>query len=95
MRDEEIDWCIYRVIADRDAGSVREGIACTGFDPSVVKASIDRLIRIGLIGQTGDVLYTLPPHGFVAKCLLQGDLNSPVFIEQGVVKLKKDRENRI
>jgi hypothetical protein len=49
VRDEEIDWCVYRLIADGDTDAVSGILDCTQFEIPVVEASLARLMRAGLI----------------------------------------------
>ena len=95
MREEEIDWCVYRVIADGDAVTLVDVVHCTGYDPHVVGSSVNRLERAGLLRRSGELLTILTFQELLLCCGLRNDENSPVFIENGVVRVKKDRENTI
>jgi hypothetical protein len=94
VRDEEIDWCIYRLIADKDAMTVSGVIACSWLESSIVEASLRRLIRAGLIAQIQDRLSLLSFQETLIQQQLQED-QSPVYLEEGVIKVKFERENTI
>jgi hypothetical protein len=95
VREEEIDWCVYRVIADGDAKTRSEIDTCTRFTPPVVDCSLRRLIRAGLIGQTDDLFRVLPLQQMLLSCQIREDRNSPIYLENGIIKVKKDRESTI
>ncbi len=94
VRDEEIDWCVYRVIADGDATILAEVISCLRCDPTVIRASVSRLIRAGLIAREGDCLSI---RGFQDTLLHQQmqDDDCPVYLDGGVIKVKNDQERPV
>jgi Mn-dependent DtxR family transcriptional regulator len=94
VREEEIDWCIYRLVADKDAMTVSEIITCTQLESSIVKSSLQRLIRARLIARVQDRLCLLSFQETLIHRQLQEDA-SPVYLEDGVIKVKFDREKTI
>ncbi|MDD1678361.1 MAG: hypothetical protein LUO93_04150 [Methanomicrobiales archaeon] len=95
MREEEIDWCIYRIIADGDA-KTRDTIGgCTRFELSVIEVSVHRLMQAGLIGRQGDTFTILPFQQTLAHGQVREGEDSPIYLEDGIVKVKKGRESTI
>jgi hypothetical protein len=92
VREEEVDWCIYRSIADGDARTRLEIIAFTRFDPSLIDVSLDRLVKAGLLIQTGDYLRVLSFQESIFQKQIQSDEDSPIHLENGVIRVKKGRE---
>ena len=92
MREEEIDWCIYRSIADGDARTRLEIIAFTRFDPSLIDVSLDRLVKAGLLTWTGENIRVLSFQEVIFQNQIQNDEESPLYLENGVIRIIKDRE---
>ncbi len=95
MREEEIDWCVYRVIADGDTETVPGVIARTQLEPGVVKDSLRRLIRTGLIDQIQGRIRVLPFQQTLLHNQMQREGEDIICMENGVIKVKRDQENEI
>jgi hypothetical protein len=95
VREEEIDWCIYRLIADGDAGTVSSVKTFTQFESAIVDASLQRLLRAGLIALAKDRLCVLSFQETLIQRQIQEFADSHVYWEDGVIRVKKDREHSI
>jgi hypothetical protein len=95
VREEEIDWCVYRVIADGDAKTLSEAIRYTHLGSAIVEASVQRLIHTGLIARTPDRLRILPFQETLIHRQIQAEADCPVYLDDGVIKLRDERENTI
>jgi hypothetical protein len=93
VREEAIDWCIYRVIADGDARTTHEVIYCTHFESSVVESSLRRLVHAGLVTQINDLICLVPFQETVMYGQVREDVKCPVYLENGMIKVKKDQES--
>lgn len=89
VRQEEIDWSIYHIIAYENIVST-EGISSkTGFDEETVKESLKRLESSSLIGYDGENAKILSIQEMILKCKIKNTASapdSPVIIENGVIK---------
>jgi Mn-dependent DtxR family transcriptional regulator len=92
---EEIDWCIYRLLADGDAISVLEVIECLGFDPEVIEASLRRLQQADLIDRSGMQLRLLSIQESLLRNQIRMDEENPLVIENGVIRVRKREEKPI
>jgi hypothetical protein len=93
VREEAIDWCIYRMIADGDAKTTLEIINCTHFESSLVESSLQRLIRAGLVMQVHGLLCVVPYHAMLMHNQIREDADGSVYLETGVIKVKKYQES--
>jgi hypothetical protein len=95
VREEEIDWCVYRVIADGDTETVSGVIARTHLEPGVVKGSLGRLIRAGLVDQIQERIRVLPFQQTLLHNQMQMEGECIICVENGVIKVKRNQENEI
>lgn len=89
MRQEEIDWRIYHIIADECNVSAETISSKTDFDEDMVKESLKRLESGNLIGYDGEIATLLTPQEMILKCRIKNavsNTDSPVIIENGVIK---------
>ena len=95
MNTEEIDWCIYRLLADGDATSVIEVIECLGFDPETVETSLRRLQQADLIDRSGIQLRLLSIQESLLRNQIRMDKDNPLVMENGVIRVRKKEEKPI
>jgi Mn-dependent DtxR family transcriptional regulator len=92
---EEIDWCIYRLLADGDATSVIDVIECLGFDPETIEASLRRLQQADLIDRSGMQLRLLSIQESLLRNQIRMDEGNPLVMENGVIRVRKREEKQI
>ncbi len=93
MRQEEIDWSIYHIIAYENCVSADDISSKTGFDEETVSESLKRLESGNLIGYDGENVRLLSLQEMFLKCRINNVVNSPecpVIIENGVIKENPD-----
>jgi hypothetical protein len=94
VKNEEIDWLIYHIIA-RDTTTTPEYLVVqTGFDPSVVKASLLRLEHNQLIELCDKNARALSVGEFLVRCHDRYDLSLPFTVEKGVIRPKKPEQGK-
>ncbi len=95
VRTEELDWCVYRLLADGNATSVTDVIRCLGEDPGPIEASLKRLEDRDLIDRSGPDLRVLSVPESIARNQIRMDPTSPLVVEQGVIRVKRKEEKPI
>jgi hypothetical protein len=89
VRDGDLDWEIYHALP---AGEVRTvgDLVKAGYDPAMVEVSLSRLERSCLIERTGDSVRTLSFQEAFILCCMKNDRESPFYIENGLIKLRRE-----
>jgi len=93
VRQEEIDWSIYHIIAYENTATTEDITSKTGFDEETVKESLKRLESGSLIGYDGENARLLSLQEMILKCKIKNAASasdSPVIIENGVIKENPD-----
>jgi len=90
VREEEQDWLVYCHIAARERITVPELSAATGLTRSEVEASADRLVRGLIVEREGEALRAMAIGESLAKCQINRSDCSPIVIENGVIRVRKD-----
>ena len=93
MREEEIDWSIYHIIAYKNSASIDEISSKSGFENEIITESLKRLESNCLIRYEGEKAGLLSVHEMLLKCRIKHavcDPDSPVIIENGVIKANPD-----
>jgi hypothetical protein len=93
VRDEDLDWEIYRAIADGKARTMAD-LAARGHDPVHVEASVGRLERSLLVERRGDSVRVLSFQEAILLCQVKNEKDSPLMLENGVVRVKTDGERK-
>ena len=89
MKDEDIDWMIYHIIA-RESRVTTENLAATsGLDAAAVESSISRLQQALLIERTGDGVRVLSFGESLIKTQVKYSDDFPIVFENGLIKEKK------
>jgi len=90
VKDEDVDWMIYHLVAQKDQTTADELVTASGIAKPLVSASLDRLVRYLLIDRNGDAFHALSISEALIKCQIKNTCDSPVTIENGVIKMRKD-----
>ncbi|WAI01487.1 hypothetical protein [Methanogenium organophilum] len=94
MRAEERDWQIYHIIAEKSEITVDEvcTMACTAKE--VAEDSLERLQKYKLISRTGDTCAVKSIQEILIAAELERVMNdSPIYMENGVIKVHKESED--
>ncbi|MEI7434890.1 MAG: MarR family transcriptional regulator [Methanomicrobiales archaeon] len=89
VKDEDLDWIVYHILSDKGAKTDESIIRETGLPAGDICASLSRLKSNFLIecrDGNYDIL-SIPEMLFRCQCRYGQD--SPVVIEDGVIKVKK------
>lgn len=93
MNDTDVDWAVYHAIPD--AGTTIDEIsAVSGLSREEVLASVSRLEKSRLVLQQGEQVSPLSITDFLlagslAESMKQPDDDFGVYIENGVIKVRK------
>jgi len=90
VKDEDVDWMIYHLVAQKDQTTADELVTASGIAKPLVSASLDRLVQYLLIDRDGDAFHALSISEALIKCQIKNTCDSPVTIENGVIKMRKD-----
>jgi len=90
VRDEDLDWLVYRRIADTNGITADDLFACIRQDPAAVEASLKRLERYLLIERTGALIRALSLQESLVLCYCRHARNLPIYVENGVIRVKKN-----
>lgn len=89
VKDEDLDWIIYHILSVRGAKTEESLVGETGLPTGDIRASLTRLelnLLIECRSGTYDIL-SIPEMLF--RCQCRHGQDSPVIIEDGVIKVKK------
>jgi len=92
VRDEDIDWIIYHRIPERSGITVAELAAGTGLSEDAVGASVARLCRYLLARESEGRVHVMSIQESLLECMCRHESNSPIYVENGVIKVKQDRK---
>lgn len=92
MREEELDWVVYHRIGTEANATTISIAAALGLDAREVEASCLRLERGLLIGRAGEGYRQLSFTESLAACQMRYCSDMPVYMENGVVKVKHGNE---
>lgn len=91
MKDEEIDWALYHMLEDGKPTKITELCERSGFSPEIVSNSLTRLENNCLICVTGDCANLLSLSDMMMINELKYAPNFPVYMENGVIKIKPEK----
>ncbi|KQC04686.1 MAG: hypothetical protein APR53_03145 [Methanoculleus sp. SDB] len=94
VREEELDWTLYHIIASRETITVPELCTIAGFARDDVEGSMERLNRNCLIGRSGEYIRILSIQESLVMCRVNHAQESPVVVEDGVIKYRPPREEK-
>jgi hypothetical protein len=93
MRDEDLDWEIYHALLDRKVRTAADLAAC-GYDPGPVEASLCRLEKAHLVERRGGTARALSLPESILLCQVKNEEDSPLIFENGVIRMKTERERK-
>lgn len=89
MREEDLDWFVYRSIPENGGTTTENLMTITGFESSAVIASLERLERYLLIRRSGENVRLLSIQESLIECQCRYSEDLPFTIEDGVIKAKR------
>jgi hypothetical protein len=93
VRDEDLDWEIYHLLLAGKIRTIRD-LEAAGYDPTLVEASLSRLEKSCLIERRGGTVRPLSLQEAVILCCLKYDRESPLCIEEGVIRVRPEEERK-
>jgi hypothetical protein len=90
VKEEDVDWMIYHLVAQKSTSTAEELAAASCLDATEVRASLERMVRYLLIERDGDAFRALSISEAILKCQIKNTRDSPVTIEDGVIKMRKE-----
>ena len=93
MRDEEIDWAVYHALQEGKIRTVRD-LEATGYNPSLIEASLSRLEKFHLVGRAGDSVKLLSFQESLLLCQAKNDETCPFIVENGIIRARPERERK-
>ncbi|HDR73939.1 MAG TPA: MarR family transcriptional regulator [Methanoculleus sp.] len=92
MREEDLDWDVYHIIAMNGHITVDELVAISNQPETVIADSVVRLERRFLIARTGAGVRVLSVQESIARCQLQYCMDDRLVMENGVIKVRPGSE---
>jgi hypothetical protein len=89
VKDEDIDWMIYHIIAREPGVTTENLVAASGLDAAATESSLARLQKAFLIERTGDAVRVLSFGESLIKTQVKYSDDFPIVFENGVIKEKK------
>ncbi|MFA4824118.1 MAG: MarR family transcriptional regulator [Methanoregula sp.] len=89
MKDEDIDWIIYHIIAREPSVMTGNLAAASGLDATTIESSLVRLQRAFLIERTEYSVRALSFGESLIKTQVKYSDDLPFVLENGVIKEKK------
>jgi hypothetical protein len=89
MKEEDIDWMIYHIIARKPAFITGDLASASRLDAAAVESSLARLRKALLIEQTNDTVRALSFGESLIKTQVKYSDDLPFEIVDGVIKEKK------
>ncbi|MDG6256389.1 MAG: MarR family transcriptional regulator [Methanomicrobiaceae archaeon] len=92
MREEDLDWDVYHIIAMNGHIAMDELVAISNQPGNVIADSVARLERRFLIARTGVGVRVLSVQESIARCQLQSCMDDRLVMENGVIKVRPEAE---
>ena len=89
VKDEDIDWMIYHIIACEPGVTTGNLAATSGLDAAATESSLARLQKALLIERTGDAVRALSFGESLIRTQVKYSDDFPIVFENGVIKEKK------
>lgn len=89
VKDEDIDWMIYHIIAREPVVATENLVAACKLDATAVESSLARLQQALLIERTGDTVRALSFGESLIRSQVKYSDDLPFIIENGMIKEKK------
>ncbi|MCU0629573.1 MAG: MarR family transcriptional regulator [Methanoregulaceae archaeon] len=92
VKDEDLDWIVYHYLSDTGAQTEEAIVRETGLPAGDIHTSLTRL-KVNLLIECRDGLYdVLSIPEMLFRCQCRYEKESPVIIENGVIKVKKTEQ---
>lgn len=92
MRDEDLDWRVYRALERCGSATLWELSEVTGADHDRLADSVKRLEKNLLLENRGEDVRLLSIDESILKCHLKYSPGPRLIMEDGVIKIKKENE---
>jgi DeoR/GlpR family transcriptional regulator of sugar metabolism len=92
VREEDLDWDIYHIIAMKGDISLDELVEQCGHPGVMIRNSVARLERKNLISQNENVVRVLSLQESMARCQLQQSMDDCIYMEDGIIKVRSGSE---
>jgi hypothetical protein len=89
VREEDLDWKVYHIVAARKSSGPDEVCSLVPCDPEEATASLDRLTERNLLVREGGGYRVASIHETLIACQLKHTRDCPIFFEDGVIKVKQ------
>jgi hypothetical protein len=89
VKDEDIDWMIYHIIAREPLVTIEKITAVSGLDAPAAESSITRLQQALLVERTESSVRVLSFGESLIKTQVKYSDDFPIIFENGVIKEKK------
>jgi hypothetical protein len=89
VKDENIDWMCYHIIAREPVVTTERLLSESGLDAAAAESSLTRLHQALLIERTGDTVRVLSFGESLIKTQAKYSDDFPVIFENGLIKEKK------
>lgn len=87
--DSDTDWALYHMLTDKKPAMITELVERSGWDRDVVEASLSRLEKSCLIAVMGESVSLLSLSDMLMLNEMMHAPDMPIYIENGVIKAKK------
>lgn len=94
VKDEDIDWMIYHIIARKPVVATGELVSESGLDIASVESSLARLQKAFLIERTPSSVRVLSFGESLIKTQVKYSDDLPFVMENGVIKERKRSNDR-
>ncbi|MDO9326057.1 MAG: MarR family transcriptional regulator [Methanoregula sp.] len=89
MKDEDLDWMIYHIIAREPVVPTEKIAQVSGLDAATIESSLARLHQALLIERKNDTVRVLSFGESLIKTQVKYSDDFPIVFEDGVIREKK------
>jgi len=90
VKEEDADWIIYHLVAQKESITTEELTALSEMDAETVCSSLARLERYLLIECSGNSVRVLTIGEAILKCQIKNTMDPGFEIVDGVIKARKE-----
>ena len=90
MKEEDADWMIYHLVAEKGSITTEDLISASAMDANTVQASLARLERYLLIECSGNTARALSIGESLLKCQIKNTLDPGLEIVDGIIKVREE-----
>jgi hypothetical protein len=90
VKEEDADWIMYHLVAQKETATIEELIAASEMDTDVVQASLARLERYLLIERSGSSVRAVTISEALLKCQIKNTTDHRFEIVDGIIKERKE-----